>query len=45
MSPRTQCMSVWQMPQYLISISTSCDPTSRHSILVGASGSVGNVAA
>ncbi|MFI2207468.1 hypothetical protein ACH47Z_43815 [Streptomyces sp. NPDC020192] len=38
-------MSVWQVPQYLISISTSRWPTSRRSTVVGRSGSAGETAA
>ena len=34
-SPRTVWMSEWQMPAYLISISTSWGPTSRRSMVVG----------
>jgi hypothetical protein len=33
-------MSEWQIPANLISIRTSCGPTSRRSMVVGASGSV-----
>src|SRR4051794_31302141 len=38
-SPLTVWMSEWQMPAYSIRISTSLAPTSRRSIVVGASGS------
>ena len=38
-SPRTVWMSEWQMPAYWISMRTSLAPTSRRSMVVGASGS------
>ena len=38
-SPLTVWMSEWQMPAYSIAISTSWAPTSRRSMVVGASGS------
>src|SRR5690349_14621905 len=44
-SLRAVWMSEWQMPAYLMSIRTSCGPTSRRSIVVGASGSVADGAA
>ena len=37
-SPRTVWMSEWQMPAYLMSMRTSLGPTSRRSMVVGASG-------
>ena len=44
-SPRTVWMSEWQMPANLMSIRTSCGPTSRRSMVVGTRGSVAEVAA
>jgi hypothetical protein len=38
-------MSEWQMPEYLMSMRTSRGPTSRRSMVVGASGSVADCAA
>ena len=37
-SPLTVWMSEWQMPAYSMSMSTSLAPTSRRSMVVGASG-------
>ena len=37
-SPLTVWMSEWQMPAYSISMRTSLGPTSRRSMVVGASG-------
>ena len=44
-SLRAVWMSEWQMPAYLISISTSCGPRSRRSIVIGTNGCVALTAA